>query len=57
MRQLAGNNPEVFYYEITDDDFEEELFQKFLKAVFIDSGYHPVTWHMRSKINLNGKKA
>ena len=43
LRQLANNNPGVFYHDITVGDYEEELLQNFLKTLFIGPGYHPVT--------------
>ena len=42
LKQFAKNNPGVFYYEITDDDFEEP-FKNFLRKLFISPAYHPVT--------------
>ena len=44
LKQLANNNPGVFYYEITVHDIKGELFQKFLEKLFIGPGYHPVAW-------------
>ena len=43
LRQLANNNPGVFYHDIIVGDYEEELLQSFLETLFIGPAYHPVT--------------
>ena len=43
LKQFANNNPEVFYYEITDNNFEDS-FKNFMGKLFISPAYHPIAW-------------